>query len=149
MGKTLAQSALLKSRFLEAFRQTGVILSAAEAAGCARRSIYNWLEHDEEFAAAYRQAEVESTERLEREMIRRAVEGTEKPVFQGGQLVGKIREYSDTLLIFALKARKPHVYRERVEVQHSGEIDRHEKLTDEERAQFRAHILQRDSAQIH
>ena len=39
---------------------------------------------------------------------------TERPVFQGKQLVGHIRDYSDTHLIFMLKARRPEKYRERL-----------------------------------
>ena len=31
-----------------------------------------------------------------------------------------MREYSDTLLIFMLKARKPDVYRERASIEHTG-----------------------------
>jgi hypothetical protein len=45
-------------------------------------------------------------------MIRRGVTGYDKPVYQQGRLVGTVREYSDTLLIFALKARAPDRYRE-------------------------------------
>ena len=53
---------------------------------------------------------------------RRAAEGTLKPVYQGGKLVGEIREFSDTLLIFLLKGKRPEVYRENVKVEHSGKI---------------------------
>ena len=53
---------------------------------------------------------------LEPEAIRRAVEGVEKPVYQGGELVGYVREYSDTLLIFLLKGGKPHKYRENIKI---------------------------------
>ena len=36
---------------------------------------------------------------------RRAVEGTERPVFQAGKLVGHTREYSDNMLIRFLERR--------------------------------------------
>jgi len=36
--------------------------------------------------------------------------------------VVKKREYSELLLMFLLKARKPHVYRERFDITHSGQV---------------------------
>lgn len=57
---------------------------------------------------------------MELEAKRRAFKGTLKPVYQGGEKVGEIREYSDTLAIFLLKAHRPEKYRERHEVRHQG-----------------------------
>ena len=37
-------------------------------------------------------------------------------MFWQGQVVGAVRKYSDTLLIFLLKSRRPEIYRERAEV---------------------------------
>lgn len=88
-----------------------------------RTEIYRWLEHDDEFSAEFRQAEIEATETMEAEAHRRGVLGYDKPVYQGGAQVGTIREYSDTLLIFMLKARNPDKYRDNVKVSHAGQID--------------------------
>ena len=41
------------------------------------------------------------------------MDGTFRPVFQVGELVGHIREYSDTLGIFMVKSRRRHVYGDR------------------------------------
>ena len=57
---------------------------------------------------------------LEAEALRRALKGTEKPVYQNGKQVGAIREYSDLLLIFLLKARRPTVYRENARLELTG-----------------------------
>ncbi len=38
--------------------------------------------------------------------MRRAVDGVDEPVYQGGKKVGSITRYSDTLLIFLLKANR-------------------------------------------
>ncbi len=120
---TNAQTARLKKRFLEQFARMGNITRACEAIGMRRRrNIYDWQEHDDQFAAAFREAEIEATEALEAEAWRRACEGTEKPVYQGGELVGHITEKSDTLLIFLLKARAPEKYREKFDHRHSGEV---------------------------
>ena len=52
---------------------------------------------------------------LEDEATRRAVEGVEGPVFFQGRQCGVVRKYSDTLLIFRLKAMRPEKYSERRE----------------------------------
>ena len=91
-------------------------MRSAEAIGAGRATVYAWREEDEAFAAAWDVAVEESTDSMEREALRRAVRGTDKPVFQGGELVGTISEHSDTLLIFMLKARRPNVYRDHVKV---------------------------------
>ena len=54
---------------------------------------------------------------LEAEAWRRAKEGVEKPVFQGGKQVGVIREYSDTLMATLLKAHRPEKYRENFKIE--------------------------------
>ena len=62
------------------------------------------------------------TEVLEDEALRRARDGTDKPIYQGGKKVGSVREYSDTLLIFLLKARNPAKYRERIDAHVTGDV---------------------------
>ena len=82
-------------------------MKAARAAKIGRSTAYDLRDDDELFAAAWKVARYQSADVLESEAWRRAVTGTLKPVYQGGQLVGKIREYSDTLLIFLLKHADP------------------------------------------
>lgn len=114
---TVAQNARHKKRFLEEFRVHGNVSKACLTIGIVRRRVYDWRECDVEFAAAFAEAEIEATDHMEAEMYRRAVVGTEKPVYQGKELVGTIREFSDTLLIFMLKARNPAKYRDNVRVE--------------------------------
>jgi hypothetical protein len=118
-----------RAAFLAAYAENGTITHAAKAAGVDRATHYRWLD-DADYAERFGVAQEESIEALEREGRRRAVEGTEEPVYQGGKLVGTIRKYSDTLLIFLLKAQRPAVYRERVDV--TMDIRREiERLTDD------------------
>lgn len=113
---THEQAEQLKKRFLISFAKTGNISESCKAVGLgSRTTVYNWQEHDNEFAGAFREAEITATEALETEARSRAVNGTRKPVYQGGELVGHITEKSDTLLIFLLKARAPHKYRDKYE----------------------------------
>lgn len=121
-GNGQGSGQLKGAAFLAALADTGIICRACEVSGVGRSTVYEWRE-DPAFEARFRLAVDEATERLELEARRRALEGTDKPVYQGGQLVGYIREYSDTLLIFTLKALKPDKYRDNAKVEHSGGID--------------------------
>ena len=49
---------------------------------------------------------------LEEEAARRAFHGTLKPVFHQGIECGQIRVYSDTLIMFLLRAANPGKYRD-------------------------------------
>lgn len=106
--------------FLAHFSSYASVSKASTKAKVHRANIYYWLNHPEEktFQELYEMACKEALGALEDEAVRRAYEGTLKPVYQGGKKVGSIREYSDTLLIVLLKARAPEKYRERYE--HTG-----------------------------
>lgn len=111
-----------KRVFLVAFSETASIQRAAELAGVTRAAHYEWLNHDtdEVYKQAFLEAKELATQALESEMIRRAIEGNDRPVFHKGKLIARYKEYSDTLLIFALKAQRPNVYRDNYNVQVSG-----------------------------
>ena len=111
-----------KLRFVAALEKTGIVGLAAKAAGVSRQTVYSHIKKDEDFAAEFDRAIEDSADLLEAEAVRRAVAGVEEPVFgkleganAGTGVVGSIRRYSDTLLIFMLKGRKPDVFRERVD----------------------------------
>lgn len=104
--------------FFDALSSGSTVGAACEKAGYTRSNVYRWREEDSQFAAAWDDADEAAVERMEAEADRRAIEGTDKPVFHRGEQCGIVREFSDTLLIFRLKAKRPAVYRERFE--HSG-----------------------------
>lgn len=109
-----------KVEFLRKLRIVPNVSKAAKAAGINRQYAYELRASDAEFAAAWDEAVESSTDAAEAEAFRRAVKGTVKPVFHMGEKVGGIREYSDTLLIFLLKAHRPEKYRDAVKVTGSG-----------------------------
>ncbi len=111
-----------KGTFLEALAAGLSVTGAAAKSGRSRQAFYGLAKRDPEFAEARQDAIDAGTECLEDEARRRAFEGTLKPVFQGGKHVGDIREYSDHLLIFLLKARNPGKYRDRTDVEVSGGV---------------------------
>lgn len=109
-----------KLAFLKAYARLGTITHAAEAAGINRDTHSDWLRKDPDYAEAFEEAKAAFAERLEHEAIRRAVEGYEEPVFQGGELVGTRLRYSDRLMELLLKGHLPDKYRERQEIRISG-----------------------------
>lgn len=108
--------------FLDRLASTANVTKSAEVSGAHLRTLYRWKEKFPDFAAAWREAERVGTALLEDEALRRAKDGCDRPVFYEGEQCGVIREYSDTLMIFLLKARDPDKYRERVDIAHSGQV---------------------------
>lgn len=89
---------------LDAFIKTGTILGAARRTGISRETIRLWRKNDEAFEKRFLDAELDITETLETKGMAQAMDG------------------DTTLLIFFLKARRPKVYRDRIEHEHKGEV---------------------------
>lgn len=87
-----------KPVFLRCLAINGCVQHAAHAAGIARETAHHAKQRDEEFAVQWHDAVERSTESLEAEGIRRAL------------------NTSDLLLMFFLKARRPHMYRENAQI---------------------------------
>jgi hypothetical protein len=119
-GRTIRTPEKRKAFLEELAIQEGDVSAAALAVGVGRRSMYDWREHDEDFAAEWDDVIGASTEKLEREAYRRAYEGVEEPVYYQGKVVGYVMKKSDTLLMFTLKARKPDKYRENSKLELGG-----------------------------
>lgn len=111
-----------REKFLHTLSRGLSVTAACEAAKLARSTVYAWRDTEPEFAAAWEAALESGTDLLEDEARRRAYAGTDRPVFYEGQQCGAIREYSDTLMALLLKARRPLVYRERIDHQHGGHV---------------------------
>lgn len=123
-----------QERFLALLGEGYTVAAAAKTVCVSRSNVYKRREADETFAADWDAALEEGTEYLEQEARRRAVKGVkrEKLHFYQGEVIkdpdtGKpykevVTDYSDTLLIFLLKARKPEVYRDHATVKHEGKV---------------------------
>lgn len=111
-----------RETFIETLRGSCNVSESARAAGIGRRTAYEWREADEEFAAAWKDAEDEAADKLEREAWRRAVEGTDKPISFQGVITATYKEYSDKMLEILLKAHRPEKFTDRSKVEHSGEM---------------------------
>ena len=109
--------------FIEALRATGNVTRAAQYAGRSRNQAYHVRRHSEHFAAQWDEALEEGTDLLDAEARRRAVTGIDKPVFYKGEVVGSITKYSDSLLMFLLKAHRPQKFCDCGKVKHPGATD--------------------------
>ena len=88
---------------------------ACEVARVARSEHYRWLRY-RRYAARFREAEEHAIQALETEARRRAMVGIEKPIFYKGHAVTYVRAFSDGLLMFLLKAKRPgHLPRPRAQ----------------------------------
>lgn len=122
MANETRLTAKKKEAFILALAKTGNVSAACKRAKVSRPTVYRHKREDTTFAELWEEAEDVYVELLEAEADRRAKTGTLKPVFYQGKEVGKVREFSDTLLMFRLKALRPDKYRENSAVQHSGEM---------------------------
>jgi hypothetical protein len=94
----------------------GHVANACKAVKIGRTTAYEWRDEDPEFADQWDNIVEAALDDLEFEARRRAYEGVQKPIFYQGVECGSITEYSDSLLMFILKAGRPEKYRERYEV---------------------------------
>lgn len=114
-----------KERFLKALRDQPNVSRACRLAAISRPTAYAHRDkedarYDAGFASEWEDALKEGVDRMDEEVYRRAFKGTLKPVYQQGKEVGKIREYSDTLAIFLMKAHDPEKYSDKVRQEHTG-----------------------------
>ena len=105
---------------LDRLRAGDTIEAAARQAGYSVTQLREYRHQDAQLEQDMQDAIVEGTALLEDEVMRRARDGVEEPVFYLGQEVGTVRKYSDTLAMFLLKARKPETYVDKTQVEHSG-----------------------------
>lgn len=99
-----------RTKFLKKLAQTANVSLSARYAAISKSSLYAHRQKNEAFAKAWDEALGEALDELEQLVIERAKHGVEKPVYFGGKLVGTVRNYSDALAMFLLKARRPEVY---------------------------------------
>ncbi len=128
-----------KRAALSAYAQTGNLRLALEAARIGRRTHYDWLRDDPEYAAAFERAREEAADRLEEEAVRRAIEGVRRKRFtsRGDPVIDPETKkqyeeliYSDTLLIFLLKGLRPEKFRESVTVVQTTGVQVHQVAGD-------------------
>lgn len=93
-GWTVARQAA----FCEALAKSGSVTDACAVTGMSTTSAYKARERVPGFRNRWDDAVAASRPSIESEVRRRAVEGWDEPIFQGGKQVGVKRRYSDNLL---------------------------------------------------
>lgn len=106
-----AQRTLLTNKkkkvFLDALADGVSVTNSAKLAGFSRRYMYDLREKLPEFAAEWDDAWEQGAD-MWRDLVRqRAIEGTLEPIVYQGVKLGEVHRRSDTMVIFATKARAP------------------------------------------
>jgi len=91
--------------WLQLFAKTGRKVKSALDAGLAREEIYTLCTRHPIVRQLVTRCEELAGDLLEDVAVDRIVNGTSRPVYQGGELVGEIREYPERLHIACLQAR--------------------------------------------
>jgi len=105
--KSIRRTAMVikhQAMWLEAFKAAGTIAGACARTGLGRSTVQKWRALDPAFAGAFDDAGLTITETLETKGLSEAINGNTE------------------LLKFFLRARKPEVYRERLEVKSTGVV---------------------------
>jgi hypothetical protein len=133
--------------FLEHLMESGSVVDAARLADLSVKSIRQFRRNNPKAQQAYEQALDIGTDAIEAELHRRAVQGIMEPVFYKGRRVNTVRKKSDVLLMFLLKSRRPHIYRDNAPLPEGQEDDsQHIESPAEEIARRLASISERKRA---
>lgn len=89
--------------FLSTLEKTGNIAGAAKAAKVGRQTVYDHRKADPDFDERCEAALDTAEGTLEAELMRRALEGEQAPVYFKGEVVGHTTRKSDSLLVFAIR----------------------------------------------
>lgn len=112
----------LRKRYMEHLREHGDRESAACYVGVPLTTVDRWRREHAEFAQEEDTALAAFKMVIEDEIRRRAIEGVEEPRFSAtGKVIGKVRRFSDTLLLAFARRHIPE-YREVRQVAISGDV---------------------------
>lgn len=117
-GKRLAHNTISEDQvetFLQSLIDYPHVGNALNKSGMSRCVAYKMRDEDSEFRRRWEEAVDRGYDAVEDEALRRAQEGVDEPVYQGGQKVGEIRRYSDHLMTLLLRGRRSDRYRDRVQ----------------------------------
>jgi hypothetical protein len=117
-----------RAKFIKELAKTGNVSAAARAAGVSRSHAYALRASESGLSSEWADALEAAVDTLEEEARRRAIDGIDSPHFHQGQVTGTVKKYSDSLLMFLLKAHRPERYRERAAETPDQDTDRAEDI---------------------
>jgi hypothetical protein len=106
--------------FLAELALDGNVTRAAKAVGVDRSNAYQRRLRNPEFAKRWDDALEAFADAVEAEAYRRAVTGTTKGIWWQGARVGEEQQWSDSLLLALLKAKRPQQYGDTSKIQLTG-----------------------------
>ena len=112
-----------QKNFLNVLRDCVNITSACRQIQVSPQTILRRRKSDVKFARDFDQCMDEAIDMMEGEARRRAVDGYKEPVFRNGKQIGEITRYSDSLLMFLMKANRPEKYRDSVRPSTYGDLN--------------------------
>lgn len=114
--------------YIDALQLHGTYASAAYEVGCDLESARLLRHNDKQFGESCDAAREFHRQTFRDEMKRRAVDGVDEPVYQGGVLVGTKRVYSDSLLLAMAKRFDPD-FIERKQLEVAGKVEHTHTIT--------------------
>lgn len=106
--------------FLTELAAHGMEQTASKVAGTTVRAVRKLCEDNSEFAYAVEAALEASADVAETELRRRAIEGVPKGIYYQGELVDVEHQYSDSLLLALVKAKRRREFGDKTEVSGPG-----------------------------
>jgi len=113
-----------KPAFIAALRHTPVVRFALLQAGVSRCTAYTHRAKDAAFAADWEEAIQDGVDMLEMEANRRAAHGVDRPIYFQGTRIDTVKDFSDNLLMFLLKAYRPEKFRDNFDLTRLVEAQR-------------------------
>lgn len=139
--KTRHFDAKARARFLACLANGWSISRACKYTPVTADAVRRHRRNDADFEKLVQIALEAGTDLIEDEATRRAVDGVDRPIFQGGEEVGVVREYSDSLMAILLKGRRRSVYGDKTEVSGPGGAPLFEPPSDRKLAMALLHTL--------
>jgi len=109
--------------FLDYLIECGNVHDAARQADLTTKQIRKFRRNNPSAEKAFQEALDMGTDAIEAELHRRAVAGIMEPIFYKGRRVNTVRKKSDVLLMFLLKSRRPHIYRDNAPLPQDPDTD--------------------------
>jgi hypothetical protein len=109
-----------KEAFIDMLQQLPIITEVCKILQVSPSSVMDERDRDLEFDRRVKEAQGIGYGGLEAEALRRARDGVLEPVFHQGMEVGRVRKYSDKLLMFLLRGYKPARFNPGVKIDAGG-----------------------------
>ena len=102
-----------QQQFLNTFPIYGVIGKTATAVKITPQAVYRWIATQPSFCNIFQQVRALLKHLMEDAAVSRSVYGVKEDIFYKGEVVGEKTNFSDSLLMFMLRAADPGTYREK------------------------------------